>query len=254
MERHEQPRAGRERGKPLKYRLGVSVADGHLSCLCLRSGLGKAEVAGALRLPLPQGPDAEPAFLQEIASFLIASRVPAGVAVTLGVPRADFIMRRFETPPVKAASLPELVGFEAERHLPGRRDEFLLGWKAGGRAAGEGHAVLLGAAPKAALERVIALLGRANLAPSSIQPEAFAVAAALRSAVPESRRALVVDVGASAIGIDLVDDGRVESSRVIPVDDPAWRESFAIAAAGGGDAGADTAAERRHEATARVAA
>ena len=255
MERHHQPRDGRERGRQLKHRLGVSLSEGHLAFVCLRLALGRAEVAAVLRLPLPQNADEETAFLQELAAFLIANRVPAGVAVTLGVPRADFLLRRFETPPVKPASLPELVGFEAERHLPGRREEFLLGWRVDGRTAAGGYAILLGAARTQALERAIALLGRANLAPASIQPESFALAAGVRAAAPEARRALVVDVGSTAIGVDLVEEGRVRFSRVIPIDDVPWRESYASPQAGGGEGSpTDAAAERRHEATLRVGA
>ena len=62
----------------------MSIAEGSLAFLCLRLGLGKAEVVAALRLPLPQTADAEPPFVQELATFLIASRIPSGVAVSLG--------------------------------------------------------------------------------------------------------------------------------------------------------------------------
>ena len=233
----------------------MSLAEGHLAFVCLRLGLGRPEVAAALRLRLPQAAEDEPAFLQELASFLIANRIPAGVRVTLGVPRADFILRRFETPPVKPASLAELVGFEAERHLPGRRDEFLLGWKVGGRTAEGGYTVVLGAARRQALERASGLLARANLAPYSIQPEPVALAAAVRAAAPEARRALVLDVGPSSVGVDLVDEGAPVSSRVFAVEDAAWKDSFASPQPPGGEGGqGDGSAERRHEATVRVGA
>jgi Tfp pilus assembly PilM family ATPase len=231
------------------------MAEGQLAFLCLRRALGKGEVVAALRLPIPQSADAEPAFLQELATFLIANRIPSGVAVTLGVPRADFLVRRFETPPVKPASLAELVGFEAERHLPGRREEFLWGWKVGGRTPEGGFAIVLGAVRAQALERVIELLRRANLAPGSIQPEPFALAACVRAAVPEVRRALLLEVGVAAVGIDLVEEGRSELSRLVPIEDPAWRDSFGAAAAVGGEGDqADASTERRHQATVRLGA
>lgn len=206
--------------------------------MCLRLGVGRAEVAAALRIAVPLGSDEEPGFLEEVAAFLIGNRVPAGVRVVLGVPRSQFILRRFETPKVTARSLPELVGFEMDRHLPGRREEFLCGWRVEGRAADGGYAVLLGAARKQALERPLALLRRANLSPVSIQPESFALAECLRRTSRDARDALLIDLAPTAVGLDYIRGGRVEFSRTVPIEDPQWREG----------AGGDAAGQRREAA------
>lgn len=228
MERLLHPaRARTRRGRALKHRLGASVVEGHLCLLCLRVGAGRAEVEAALRVAVPPGVDEEPAFLEEVAAFLIAKRVPAGARLTLGVPRSQFILRRFATPKVTARNLPELVGFEMDRHLPGRREEFLCGWRVEGRTADGGHAVLLGAARKQGLERMVTLLRRANLLPTSIQPETFALAECLRRTAGESRNALLIDLAPGAAGLDFIRNGRVEFSRTFPIDDPAWRDAGA---------------------------
>lgn len=197
-------------------------------CLvCVRAGLGRPEVVGALRVALPSGADEEPPAAEEITAFLIANRIPAAARVTLGVPRSEFILRRFETPKVTARNLPELVGFEMDRHLPGRREEFFCGWRVEGRTPEGGYAVLLGAARRHQLERPLSLLRRANLPPASIQPESFALAQCLRRASAEGGDALLVDLAPSAAGIDLIRDGRVEFSRTVPIDDPVWRDAAA---------------------------
>lgn len=224
----------------LKHSLGAIVVDGHVCLVCLRLGIGRAEVDGVFRAPLPPGADEEPAFFQELSAFLIASRIPAGVRVTLGVPRGEFILRRFETPPVKARNLPALVGFEIDRHLPGRRDDFLCGWRVDGRNAGGGYFVLLGATRKAALERTAILLRRGNLAPTSIQPETFALADLLRRASGVQGEALLIDLGHAAVGLDYVHQGRSEVLRIVPIDDPQWRDSSAARLA----TGAPEAAQR----------
>lgn len=195
----------------------------------------------AARFALPPGTDEEAAFLGDVAAFRIAGRIPGGVPVTLGVPRADCFVRRFETPPVTARNLPELVGFEIERHLPGRREDFLCGWRTLGRVAGGGQAVLLGAARKAPLDRVTALLRRANLAPVSIQPEPFALAACVARAGAGTGDALILELGAAHVGVDVLRDGRLESSRVVSVDDPRWRESLSPATPGTSVESADAA-------------
>lgn len=206
-----------------------------------------------MRIPLPAVPGEEAGFLQEIAAFVIAGRIPAGVPVTLGVPRSDFLLRRFDTPPVAARDLPELVGFEIERHLPGKPEDFLSGWRQEGRTEGGGHTVLLGATPKAVLDRVLALLRRANLAPVSIQPEPFALAASLKRVAPATKDVLVVDLGEEMVGIDLLRAGRLVSSRVVPVEDPQWRESPAVTGAGH-ESAVDDGAEPRQAAAARLGA
>ena len=221
----------RGEGLTLKHRLGAIVVQGHLCLVCLRLGVGRDEVAGVFRAPLPPGADEEPAFLEELSAFLIASRIPMGVRVTLGVPRGEFILRRFETPPVKARNLPALVGFELDRHLPGRREDFLCGWRVDGRTAAGGYFVLLGATRKAAIERPVALLRRANLAPASIQPETFALADLLRRASGVKGDALLIDLGHTAVGLDFIRAGRPEVSWIVPIDDAQWRDMPAAHAA-----------------------
>ncbi|MHB8834718.1 MAG: PilN domain-containing protein [Candidatus Methylomirabilia bacterium] len=196
----------------------------------------------------------EPAFLEELSAFLIASRIPAGVRLTLGVPRAEFILRRFETPPVKARNLPALVGFEMDRHLPGRREDFLCGWRVDGRTADGGYLVLLGATRKAAIERQAALLRRANIAPVSIQPESFALADLLRRASGVKADALLIDLGQTSVALDFIRRGRPELSWIVPVDDPQWKESPPAQAEAAAPEAAGGAAALFQEAAGRVGA
>jgi Tfp pilus assembly protein PilN len=226
----------------------VSLEEGSLALLLARVAWGRVEVAGALRLPLPAGAEDEASFLHELGKFVLASRIPPATAVVLGVPRGGFLLRRFETPPVKARTLPELVEFEIERHLPGKREEFLCGWRTEGKGAGGGHAVLLGAARREPLERAAALLRKANLAPTSIQPESLALAALCARLLPGPGPALLLQLGAAEAGVDLQRGGRVELSRTLALAEPLWRESFSAAPAAG-----EGAAEVRRLATERVA-
>jgi len=200
------------------------------------------------RAPLPPGADEEPAFLQELSAFLIANRIPMGMRVTLGVPRGEFIQRRFETPPVKARYLPALVGFEMDRHLPGRREDFLCGWRVDGRTVAGGFFVLFGATRKATIERPATLLRRANLAPTSIQPESFAVAELLRRVSGVKGDALLIDLGPAAVGLDFIRGGRPELSWVLPIEVPQWRDPPATHAAADSPDAAGVVAQRREAA------
>lgn len=204
-------------------------------------------MAGALRLPLPAEAEGEASFLQEIGKFLLGHGLPSRVKVVFGVSRSEFLMRRFETPPVKPKTLPELVEFEIERHLPGKREEFLCGWRVEGKRKGGGYTLLLGAGRKEHLARALTLMRRANIPPASIQAEPMALAAAFRRAVPQSRGALLLDLGLDAFGADTLREGRLEASRQFRLDDTIWRESFhaAAIAEGEGAVAARQAASRR---------
>ena len=236
----------------MKHSLGAIVVEGHLCLVCLRFGVGRAEVAGVFREPLPPGTEEEPAFLETLSAFLIASRIPAGVRVTLGVPRAEFILRRFGTPPIKARNLPALVGFEMDRHLPGRREDFLCGWRVDGRTSDGGYFVFLGATRKTAVERSVALLRRVNLSPASIQPESFALADLLRRASGVKGDALLIDLGHTLVGLDYIRAGRPVLSWSFPIDDPQWRESPSVHAAADPSEASGGVVMQRQEAAQRL--
>lgn len=224
------------------------MEDGALCVLGVGISWGRAEVTGALRIALPASPEEEAGALQEFAKFALASRIPPGAEVVLGVPGAEFLMRRFETPPVKPGSLPELVGFEIERHLPGKREEFLCGWRVEGRSGGGGHRVLVGAVRTAALEKAAGLLGRANFPATSVQPEPLALAAVLARAHRGVGETLLLELGAGAVGAHLLREGTVVFSRTLPHPDTRWRDSF-----GGGGAESEGAAELRRGAALALA-
>jgi Tfp pilus assembly protein PilN/Tfp pilus assembly PilM family ATPase len=234
---------------PLNYCLGISVDDGVLHLLGLRSAWGTVEGVGSLRVPLPAVAEAEGPFLQEIAKFLLAHRIPPGVQVVLGAPRGEFLLRRFTIPPVKARLLPALVEFEIERHLPGKREEFLCGWRVEGKVKGGGHAILLGAARREQLSRPLALLRRANVEPRAVLAEPLALSAAFRRHVRETDDALLLDLGLGSCGLDTLRAGRLDASRSISLEGTGWRESFpgAEREEGGG------ASESRQSAALKVA-
>jgi Tfp pilus assembly protein PilN len=90
--------------------------------------------------------------------------------------------------------------------------------------------VLLGAARKSPLDRLVGLLRRANIPVSSVQPEPYALAACAARSGAGAGEVLILDLGPAHVGVDLLRDGRLESSRVLPVEDPRWRESLTSAA------------------------
>jgi Tfp pilus assembly protein PilN len=196
-----------------KYSLGTHLDDGQLRLLYLRKAWRDVQVIDTLTLSFPSAPEAEGAFSQEVQKFLLRNGVRPFDAVTFGVPRADILFRHFATPPVQEKDLDDLVGFESERHLPGSREEFAVGYRSLGKTDDGGRRLILAAVKKEVLERYAAALRQANLTPGSVRPATLGSIAAFRFVHPEPETALLVTLGESSVSADCFSGDQVAESR-----------------------------------------
>ncbi len=196
-----------------KLALGVSVADGLVRLVCLRAPLGGREVADTVAIALPPSPDEEGAFLQEVRKFLLKNGLRSTDATVIGVPREELLFRRITTPPVKERDLPELVSYESSRHLPGRKDDFAVGYQNLEKTKEGGWLLLLGAARREVVDGYLNLLKGANLAPFSLQPVPVAMAALFRHTHPDAAPTLLLSLGRTSFTVDSIVDGRLVFSR-----------------------------------------
>ncbi len=210
----------------VRYSLGVSVEEGRLHLVYLRAAWGGREVVAAASIRMPDTSEAEGSFFQEVHKFLLKNRVRTADVITLGINRRELIFRQIDTPPLRDRDLPELVEFECDRHLPGKKEEFLVGYQHQGRLKNGGHQLLLGAAKRSTLERQLSLLRKANLSPFSFQPAPVALAAAFTQAVPVSSPVLLLSVGRSFFGTDVLRGGKLVYSRFFHSGGPEGKNSF----------------------------
>lgn len=196
-----------------KYSLGTHLDDGLLRLLYLRKVWRDVQVVDTLTLSLPSDSEAEGAFSQEVQKFLLRNGVRPLDAVTFGVPRADILFRHFATPPVQDKDLDDLVGFESERHLPGSKEEFAVGYRSLGKTDDGGRRLVLAAVKKEVLEKYTAALRQANLALASVRPATVGSIAAFRFVHPEPETALLVTLGESSVSADCFTGDRVVEAR-----------------------------------------
>jgi len=196
-----------------KYSLGTHLDDGLLRLLYLRKAWRDVQVVDTLTLSFPSAPEAEGAFSQEVQKFLLRNGVRPFDAVTFGVPRADVLFRHFATPPVQEKDLDDLVGFESERHLPGSREDFAVGYRSLGKTDDGGRRLILAAVKKEVLKGYAAALRQANLPPASVRPSTVGSIAAFRFVHPDPGTALLVTLGESSVSADCFTGDQVDESR-----------------------------------------
>jgi type II secretory pathway component PulK/Tfp pilus assembly PilM family ATPase/Tfp pilus assembly protein PilN len=206
------------RGGKIAFRLlywddGASAADGFLRLVCLRSSLGGREIVDTAAIALPPSSGEEGTFLQEVRKFLLKNGLRSTDATVLGIPREKLLFRRITTPPLKERDLPELVSYESGRHLPGRKDDFVVGYQNLEKTKEGGYQLLLGAADGEFVDEHLNLLRGANMAPFSLQPVPVAMAALFRHTHPDAAPSLLLSLGPSSFTADSIVEGRLVSSR-----------------------------------------
>lgn len=193
--------------------LGVSAADGLVRLVCLRASLGGREIVDTAAIALPPSSDEEGTFLQEVRKFLLKNGLRSTDASVIGVPREELLFRRITTPPLKERDLPELVSYESSRHLPGRKDDFAVGYQNLEKTKEGGYLLLLGAARRKVVDEYLNLFKGANLAPFSLQPVPVATAALFRHTHPDAAPSLLLSLGRTSFTADSIVDGRLAFSR-----------------------------------------
>lgn len=211
-----------------KASLGVSLNGGQAELIYLRRDWRGWHIVDQAAFPFPETSEDEGAFTQGVQKFLLKNGFRSQDTAVLGLPRRDVLFRHFTTPPVPEKDLPNLVSFEAERHLPGRRDEFAVGYQAGGRSRDGGYQVLLGAVKQSVLSRSLGVLRKANIVPRSVQPAGMGLAATFRNSVGADGPAVVVTVDNDSFTVDRLDDGKLIDSRQFALPAAAMRDGGAL--------------------------
>ncbi len=164
---------------------------------------------------------------KEIESFS-AIHVLRGGRALLAVSRGLLLWRYFSVPPVPAENLENLVGFELEKHLPGRPEDLYFQHLALERRE-DGWAVLLAGTRRDFIHPLEEALEMAGLKVAAIVPDLCGLVWLLKSRGldPESGSAAVVSLEARVVEAAVLREGRPVFYRRY-----AFPEDIAAAAAG----------------------
>lgn len=137
--------------------------------------------------------------------------------VASALPEDQVFTKVVTFPKLSDEELGSAIKWEAEQYVPIPLDEVNLDYQIVGKAK-EGVAekieVLLVAAPKRLIEKVLQVLRVAGFNPVALETEILALARSLIT--PDSETSLLVDLGARATDIAIVENGQVVLTRSIP--------------------------------------
>jgi len=202
---------------------------------------------GFVELDLARHGNIKPASLEQLLNdslkkLLIKMNIQ-DVPVFVSIPGFSGLVAIIELPNMPAEELTKAIQFEAHRYIPSALDEIVLSWeiiehiqqkeeqkenekvknnnfiakfKLGAESnnkPGEKIKVLLVAAPKKDIEHYDRLVSGAGLEVKAIELETFSIARALVG--DESGIFLIVDIGARATNIILVEKGLIQTNRNI---------------------------------------
>jgi len=149
--------------------------------------------------------------------------------VVTALPQDQIFTRAITLPSLSDDELSSALKWEAEQYIPVSLDEVALTHEIVGKIEEEGKEkieILLAAAPKSLIEKTIKVLKVAGLNPVSLEMEITAIA---RSLVPsESQPVLIVDLGAKATDLAVVENGQVILVRSIPTGGEALTRAISL--------------------------
>ena len=137
--------------------------------------------------------------------------------VAVALPEDKVFTKIVTFPKLSEEELKSAIKWEAEQYIPIPLDEIALDYQIVGETkvgVAEKIEVLLVAAPKRLIEKVLKVLRVAGLTPVALETEIIALARSLIA--PDSEANLLVDLGARATDMAIVEAGRVVFTRSIP--------------------------------------
>lgn len=137
-------------------------------------------------------------------------------AVYLAIPGFSGLITLIEFPEMADSELSQAIQYEAHKYIPTSLDEIAMSWEVIDTLEEGGQKkihVLLVAAPKKEIGRYEGLVKSAGLEPEAIELETFSIVRALIG--EDSGTFLIVDIGARASNVLLVEKGIVKVNRNI---------------------------------------
>jgi Tfp pilus assembly PilM family ATPase len=188
-----------------------------------------------------------PLSLEEVLQKVITERRLGGSDVIASIDAKDCIIREFAVPFTKDADIRRMVKFEAENHFQTMdMEEVVLEYFKVGESNGKSQLVATAARNDLVASR-LALLKLADLDPLALDLDAAALlnAFSLTPAFDPAKGTLLIDMGATAAKILLVEGGKLKKIRSLRVSQTALSPDRLLAepALAGAAAGARPAAE-----------
>lgn len=207
--------------------IGLDVGERSVKAAVIDKALRKTTLTAVDRedIAIPGDPEAIQAALSKI---LGRNRTSADDVVTAGLGTAPCVHRILRFPFDDAAAIEESVPFELESHIPINIDDVIVDHIAVGTTDDNMTAVLCVGAPRDVVAKQLKMLKAANAEPRSLPLAPLSYATLLGNLGSlASGRSMVLDIGAKATEVVIVEDGLIKWARSMSVGSDATRDAFA---------------------------
>ena len=166
------------------------------------------------------------------ARALVQALQQAGISerrVVLSLPARSVVIKRVHLPPASPEQLPQLVAYEAQRHLPLPLDQLATGFEEIPRTAGDdrsGTEVLLGVARKSDLTRLERALAAAGVQVEEYGVEALGITDAYLAGAATLHNGdawLLLASEDSGLHAQILREGRLLFNRYLPLNGGGWQ-------------------------------
>lgn len=217
-----------------KTTVGLDIGSGLIKVAVIDHGRGEPELTKVAIAPLladaiVEGEVMDPGIVAEAVRAALAAAGIKGRSVVTAVGGRDVIIKKIQIDRVKEQQARELIRWEAEQHVPFDMESVELDFQIlDPDADGLEMSVLLVAAKRDLVESKIRLLTDADVAPSTVDVDAFALHNAFEVNYPDAMSGVVclVNIGHEVTNINIMDDGVPLLSRDIAVGTRRFREDL----------------------------
>lgn len=217
-----------------KTSIGLDIGSGLVKVAVIEHGKGEPELTKVAIAPLladaiVEGEVMDPGIVAEAARNALAAAGISGRPVITAVGGRDVIIKKIQIDRVKEQQARELIRWEAEQHVPFDMESVELDFQIlDPDAEGLEMNVLLVAAKRDLIENKLRLLTDAEVAPSVVDVDAFALHNAFEVNYPEAMSGVVclVNIGHEVTNINIMEDGVPLLTRDIAVGTRRFREDL----------------------------
>ena len=217
-----------------KTTIGLDIGSGLIKVAVVDHGRGdpqlvKVAIAPLLADAIVEGEVMDPGIVADASRTALAAAGIKGKGVVTAVGGRDVIIKKIQIDRVKEAQARELIRWEAEQHVPFDMESVELDFQILDPSAdGLEMSVLLVAAKRDLIEGKLRLLTDAEVAPSIVDVDAFALHNAFELNYPDAMNGVVclVNIGHEVTNINILDDGVPLLTRDIAVGTRRFREDL----------------------------
>jgi type IV pilus assembly protein PilM len=217
-----------------KTTIGLDIGSGLIKVAVVDHGRGepqlvKVAIAPLLADAIVEGEIMDPGIVSDAVRTALAAAGVKGKGVVTAVGGRDVIIKKIQIDRVKEAQARELIRWEAEQHVPFDMESVELDFQIlDPDDDGLEMSVLLVAAKRDLIESKLRLLTDAEVAPSIVDVDAFALHNAFEVNYPDAMNGVVclVNIGHEVTNINILDDGVPLLTRDIAVGTRRFREDL----------------------------